>query len=102
MKPQIVIRPDADAELDEQAIFIAQDNIEAALRFLQAAETTFSNLAQTPEMGRLWRSNHPHLSDVRIWRVKGFEKWLVFYRPTTKGIEILHIFHGARNIESLL
>ena len=30
-----------------------------------------------------------------MWRVKGFEKHLVFYVPVERGIKILHIIHSA-------
>ena len=36
-----------------------------------------------------------------MWRVKGFEKYLVFYRPLKDGIVVLRVIHGARDIEDL-
>jgi len=33
--------------------------------------------------------------------VKGFERYLIFYRPLTDGVEILRAIHGARDIERL-
>jgi len=33
--------------------------------------------------------------------VKGFENWLIFYQPKRNGVEIVHVIHGARDIESL-
>jgi hypothetical protein len=36
------------------------------------------------------------------WPVKGFENWLIFYQARRNGVEIVHVFHGARDIESLL
>jgi len=42
------------------------------------------------------------LRDVRIWLVKGFEKYLVFYRPTDDVVEILQVLHAARDIDSIL
>jgi toxin ParE1/3/4 len=102
VKPRIIIRPTADAELEEQAAYIAQDSLDAALRFLRAAEATFGKLAETPEIGRLWASGDERLAGVRVWHVKGFENWLIFYRPSGDGIEVLHVFHGARDLPPLL
>jgi len=39
---------------------------------------------------------------LRRWRVKGFENWLIFYQVTKAGAEIVHVTHGARDIENLL
>lgn len=46
---RILKRPIATQDLIEQADFIAQDNLEAALRFLDAAEKRSHNLHDFPE-----------------------------------------------------
>ena len=42
------------------------------------------------------------LRRVRRWPVTGFENWLIFYLPRANGVEVVHIIHGARDIEALL
>ena len=59
-------------------------------------------LATQPEMGWKRRLEHPALVSARVFRVTGFEKILIFYRPVQGGIEVLRVIHGARNIEMLL
>ena len=49
---RIIKRPAAKHDLIEQADFIAQDNLDAALRFLDAAEKTFAQLARLPRIGK--------------------------------------------------
>ena len=39
---------------------------------------------------------------LRRWAVKGFDNWLIFYQARHEGVEIVHVMHGARDIESLL
>lgn len=78
---------------------IAFDNIDAADRFLEAAYTTFCELARMPGMGRLRRFSQARIPDLRSFRVKGFENYLVFYIPVTDGVEVLHVLHGARDLE---
>jgi toxin ParE1/3/4 len=39
---------------------------------------------------------------LRVFRVSGFEKMLVLYRPSPDGVEILRVIHGSRNIMTLL
>jgi toxin ParE1/3/4 len=39
---------------------------------------------------------------IRRWPVKGFENWLIFYQARRDGAEIVHVIHGARDIDQLL
>ncbi len=51
MTRQIVIRPKASDDLDEQFAYIAKDNMDAALRFFDATRETISQLAKMPGIG---------------------------------------------------
>ena len=53
------------------------------------------------EMGTARTYNDPALVDVRMWRVAGFPKHLIFYRPIETGIEVIRVLHAKRDIESL-
>jgi toxin ParE1/3/4 len=72
----------AEEDLAEQADYIARNNIDAALRFVEAAEAAFSQLADLPDIGRPRLFRHPALAGVRSWPVPGFAKHLIFYRLT--------------------
>ncbi len=72
------------------------------MTFLTAAEQTFKQLANKPGIGKLSQFSNPNLVDVRQQAIKGFRKYLIFYRPTTSGVEILRVIHGARDIEAIL
>ena len=95
-------RPLVIRDLIELATYIAEDNLDASDRFLVAAEETFNQLAKTPWMGKLSQFSNPNLADIRQQAVKGFKKYLVFYRPTDLGVEILRVIHGARDIQAIL
>lgn len=98
-----VVRPKADQDLEDQAYYFAiKANPELGHRFLFAAHETFSLLATQPHMG--WRPtlHDPRLVSFRVFRVSGFEKMLVLYRPGSTGIEILREIHGSRNLRALL
>jgi toxin ParE1/3/4 len=53
-------------------------------------------------MGSPREFRNPHLAGIRQWRIPGFEKYLIFYRPLEDGIEILRVLHGARDIRRIL
>ena len=38
---------------------------------------------------------------LRRWRVRGFENFLIFYRPIDDGIEVLRVLHGQRDRETI-
>jgi len=38
---------------------------------------------------------------ARVFRVRGFEKVLIFYRPSRQRIEILRVLHGSQDLEAL-
>jgi len=96
-----VLLPSADRDLELQADYLAEAaSIEIALRFLTAAHETFCSLAKHPRMG--WRpSLGPAFRSIRAFRVMGFEKILIFYRPGDGVLEIVRILHGARDLEAL-
>ncbi len=81
---------------------IARDNPDAATRVVEAAYETFRTLATTSGLGRLRKFRNSRLKGVRSWLVSGFENYLIFYRAVPEGIEVLHVYHGARDIEALL
>lgn len=101
MKRRLVIRPRAKADLDEQSRYIARDSLDAALRFLDAAESAFDRLQALPEIGRSRKFQHPALSNVRSWAIQGFEKYVIFYRADSTGVDVLRIIHAARDLVAI-
>ena len=101
MSASVVRTARADRDVVEIGLFIAEDSIEAADRLLEAVETTFLALAEMPRMGALRTFRNPRFAGVRMWRVKDFEKYLIFYRPMKDGIAVLRVIHASRDIESL-
>ena len=87
-------------DLAETAFYIADDNPEAADRFLLACDATFQRIAQTPRIGRVFLP--ARLKDVRLWFVKDFPKYVVLYKVLDDAVYIVRVLHGARDIEAAL
>ena len=102
MKRRIHRRPQAKLDLIAHALYIAEDNPDAAERFLDAAEASFEQLANMPKMGSPRQFKNPSLAGLRMWPVKGFRKHLIFYRLTAGGVEVIRMLHAARDIEKIL
>ncbi len=79
MTKRIVITPRASQDLDENFACIAQNNLDAALRFFDAARQTLARLAQMSGMGRLYPVQNPRLDGLRRFLVRGFENYVIFY-----------------------
>ncbi len=99
---RLVERPKARQELEDIAVRIGMDRPSAARRFLAAARKTYANLAALPELGALWRAENPRFQGLRHFPIPRYPNYVVFYRPLSDGVEILHILHGARDIQSIL
>jgi len=91
-----LVRPKADQDLEDQAYYYATEaSPEVGHRFLVAAHDTFALLATQPAMGWHSKLRHPELKTLRVFRVSGFERMLILYRPLPDGVEILRLVHGA-------
>jgi toxin ParE1/3/4 len=97
------ILPAADTDLDDQAAYLAREaSLDVALRFYDAAATAFEAIARMPGLGERRPTTNPRLEGLRVRRIPGFEKHLIFYRAVADGIEIVRVLHGARDIDRLL
>jgi toxin ParE1/3/4 len=101
MARRVSRKPEVRRDLVGLADYISRDNLDAALRFLDAAERTFNFLAANNQSGQQCGFQQPEIAGLRVWPIEGFRNYLVFYRPTDDGVEILRVLHGARDIEAL-
>lgn len=98
-KTRYVVRPKADQDLEDQAFYYAtKEGPELGHRFLVSAHKTFSLLSTQPEMGWNPKLRMAELKSLRLFRVTGFEKILILYRPHDRGVEILRVVHGSQNL----
>jgi len=97
--PKLILSEFVESELSAIWDYIAIDNLDAADRFLEAANVTFHELAHMPGMGRIRNFPHARLHNLRSFRVQGFENYLIIYHPIPAGIEVFHVVHGARDLE---
>jgi toxin ParE1/3/4 len=94
--------PDARRDIVAIADYLTQRSVSAALRFLDALDETCKILADQPELGGLCELESPDLGAVRLWQVKGFRNYLLFYRAEDYGIDVLRVLHAARDWEAVL
>ena len=102
MSHPVAIRPQAELDLIQHAVFLGQDNPVVAQKFLEAAQQVFAKLAQMPGLGRLREFEDPRLAGLRSYLITHFENYIVFYLLTDAGIEVIRVLHGAQDIEEHL
>jgi plasmid stabilization system protein ParE len=89
--PKVVFTPEADADLLAIGRSIAVDNPSGAVSFL--AEIRRRCELRGPHSGAGERCQTPQRREIRRFSVGNY---VVYFRPIDDGIEVLHVWHGAR------
>ena len=98
MSDDVTLSPQAHEDLVWVYDYIAADNPAAAALLLSRFDRAFRLLAAFPKMGSELDIENPR--DRRVFPVRGYR---IIYRPFEErtGIEILRVYHGARDISKL-
>jgi len=93
--PRVLQTPQAQTDLIEIWVYIAQDNLESADQFLTLLDDKCHGLARNPEMGRARAEVGEGLRSFPVGN------YVIFYRPVQDGIDVIRVLHGARDLPSL-
>ncbi len=98
---RIIRHPQARYDVSDIALefVIEHENPSAGERFFDSVEETLEMLADFPHMGR--KREYPKYEGIRSFQVKGFRKYLIFYKPMTNGIEVYRVYYGGRDLDAL-
>jgi toxin ParE1/3/4 len=89
---EVVLSELAEADLTEIWIFVAQDDAEAADRFLDEIREKCQFLATTPKAGR----QRPELApSIRSFAVSSY---VIFYCEGNDRIEVARVLNGRRDL----
>jgi plasmid stabilization system protein ParE len=100
--PRVILRRAVPDDLSSILDYLGARSPAAADRFIDAVQSALNKLTQFPEAGSLKQFRDARLRGVRTWRVPGFKKYLIIYRPIDIGIEVLAVLHGSRNLRARL
>jgi toxin ParE1/3/4 len=89
---KVSFAPAAQADLVDIAIYIAEDNADRALSFVDELEAKCFKLGQQPGLG----TRREELIDGL--RMLPYGRYLIFYREQTGALRIERIMHSARDI----
>jgi len=97
VSPRYQLTLNAQGDVARITDFIAEHNVEAALRVHDALEEAFRHLAERPGMGhtRADLTARP----VKFWSVYSY---LIVYDPASSPLIVIAVLHGARDVGNLL
>jgi toxin ParE1/3/4 len=75
--------------------FIARDKPIAAARWIDTIQEKCELIARTPEIGHKRPEYGPDIRSSTVGR------YVIFYRPTADGIEVIRVIAGERDIKLL-
>ncbi|MBE7418791.1 MAG: type II toxin-antitoxin system RelE/ParE family toxin [Ideonella sp.] len=91
---QVNRRPQATLDILDIWDHIAEDNLDAADRWVDEIGATLELLATQPLMGRA----RPELAaEVRS---HPFRRYVIFYLPMNDGIDVVRVLHSARDVDT--
>jgi plasmid stabilization system protein ParE len=94
---EYVLGKGAELDLNEIWEYIAQDNLDAADRWIEKLFEAFESLARNPGLGH--KREDLTAYPILFWPVGAY---LVLYRIQLEFIEIVGVTQGARDIPSFL
>ena len=98
MSGRVLRRAQAKRDLINHFVYLAeQANIDVARRFLKATDSACRLLAEMPELGPRRRFKRRELAKTRMWPVKEFREFLIFYEPIDGGIRVLRVIHAKED-----
>ncbi len=99
-----VIRPRARDDIIRQFrwYLVEQDASDAAFRFVDAVEESVEQLVNMPAIGTPREIRNPALKGLRVWPVKDFDEFLIFYVVQEDTLKVIRVLHGKRDIDRIL
>ena len=84
-------------DIEEAFVYIAEDNLDKAVYFLVAVEESIETLAEHPFIGSNRHFQNTKLNNLRMWRVKGFEDYLIIYTVEEVTVKIIRLLNAKRD-----
>jgi toxin ParE1/3/4 len=93
---KVIVSAAADSDLAAIGDWIADDNPERALSFIEELRAKVAELAMTPRL-------YPYAQGLenRSIRRRLYRGYLIFYEIANDRIEIIHIVHSMRDYAAL-
>ncbi len=81
----------AETDLEEILLYLAENNKDSAIKFIQEMMKRFDLIANNPKIGT---TKDNIIIGLRLFPFKNYN---VFYFQTESGVEIYRVLHSSRN-----
>ena len=88
-------------DIAEHSQHIAENNLDAALRFLGAVEATVELLSQFPDAGGVVPTNRVDAIGLRAKLVNGFGSYVVLYFVTDETVDVARVIRGGQELDQI-
>lgn len=97
MEYEILKSVQASRDIEEAFVYIAENNLDTAVYFLVAVEESIELLAKNPLIGSVRQFQDAKLKNLRMWRVKSYENYLIFYIVEKNFVKVVHFLNAKRD-----
>lgn len=98
MHPEIIVQPQAELDLIDHFEYLALHANEATARkFLNSIMMACELLSEMPELGSVRRFKRKDLRNIRLWPLRDFREYLLFYKPLNTGITLIRLIHAKED-----
>jgi plasmid stabilization system protein ParE len=94
-------RPLAIRDIAAHSEYIAENNLNSALRFLDAVDATVQMLCQFPEAGGAVPTSRRDAKGLRAKLVNGFGNYVVLYFVNDENVDIARVIRGGTEIDQV-
>lgn len=102
MSYAVLKSPQTVRDIEEAFVYIAENDLDKAVYFLVAIEETIETIAQNPFIGSVRQFQNTKLKNLRMWRVKKYENYLIFYTVEEETIKIIRFLNAKRDFNLVL
>ena len=93
------LRLQAERDLTDLVGYFADVHVELADAFIDAVRERLDRLVRNPLIGTPVAVESALLTSLRRIRVsRRFKQYLIFYVPDERGVDVLRVLHGARDL----
>jgi toxin ParE1/3/4 len=91
----LIISPEAEQDLIDIWLYIAEDQPVNADRFLERLQEIAQKLAEFTDLGVDRLELAPGIKSFPV------DRYVLYYRPNDHGIELVRVLHGSRDVNLL-
>jgi Plasmid stabilization system protein len=80
MSLRVIFTSIARMDIVDATYYLAERNVNAAAKFFDCVRHSAQRLSEMPELGTVVQWEEKRMNNVRIWPVKNFSNYLIFYQ----------------------